>query len=48
MSAPSLKVRHLIKHFPLGGGLFGRQRNVVRAVDGVRLEVRSVETIGFV
>ena len=38
--APSLEVRHLVKHFPLGGGLFRRQKHVVRAVDGVSFDVR--------
>ena len=47
-AAPSLEVRHLVKHFPLGGGLFGRQRNVVRAVDGVSFDVRRGETLGVV
>ena len=47
-AAPSLEVRHLVKHFPLGGGLFGRQRNVVRAVDGVSFDVGRGETLGVV
>jgi oligopeptide transport system ATP-binding protein len=47
-AAPSLEVRRLVKHFPLGGGLFGRQRNVVRAVDGVSFDVGRGETLGVV
>ena len=47
-AAPSLEVRHLVKHFPLGGGLFRRQRNVVRAVDGVSFDVGRGETLGVV
>src|SRR5215218_540310 len=39
-------------HFPVGGSLFdrlgGREREVVRAVDGVDLEIRRGETLGLV
>ena len=43
-----LQIEGLKKHFPLGGGLFGRPRAVVHAVEGVNLEVRQGETIGVV
>src|SRR4051812_19265170 len=46
--APSLEVRDLVKHFPVRGGLFKRQRNAVRAVDGVSFDVRRGETLGVV
>ena len=36
------------KYFPLKGGLLGRVRNFVRAVDGVSLEVLRGETLGIV
>lgn len=42
-----LKVRGLVKHFPLKEGLFGK-RIVVRAVDGVDLYLRRGETLGLV
>ena len=46
-TAPSLlKVDNVVKHFTVGGGLFGGQ--VVRAVDGVSFEVRAGETLGLV
>ena len=32
---PLLEVRHLVKHFSRGGGLFGPPPVVVRAVDDV-------------
>jgi peptide/nickel transport system ATP-binding protein len=38
----------LSKHFHVGGGLFGRGRRTVRAVDDVSLRVMPGETIGLV
>ncbi len=43
-----LKVEGLTKYFPVRGGIFGRRRGNVRAVDGVDLAVRSGETLGLV
>jgi len=45
---PLLSVRGLVKHFPLKGGLFGRRRARVQAVDGVDFLVRKGETLGIV
>ncbi len=45
---PLLRVRGLRKYFPLRGGRGGRNRPVVRAVDGVSLEIRRGETLGLV
>ena len=44
--ATLLEVRDVSVHFPIGAGFFGGQ--VVRAVDGVSLEVRAGETMGLV
>ena len=41
-----VRVEDVVKHFPIGTGLFGGQ--VVRAVDGVSFEVRAGETLGLV
>ncbi len=41
-----VRVEDVVKHFPIGTGLFGGQ--VVRAVDGVTFEVRGGETLGLV
>ncbi len=48
MSAPLLEVRDLKVHFPIGGGLLGRPRGWVRAVDGVSFSVRRGSTFGIV
>ena len=50
MSAPEfiLEVHSLVKHFEVGGGLFGGARAVVKAVDGVSFEIRRGETLGLV
>ena len=42
-----LEVRGLVKHFPLGGSIFGRQPKV-HAVDGVDFSVAKGETLGLV
>jgi peptide/nickel transport system ATP-binding protein len=45
---PLLLARGLRKHFPVGGGLLGRGRKVVRAVDDLTLSVAKGETLGVV
>jgi oligopeptide/dipeptide ABC transporter ATP-binding protein len=46
---PLVHVRDLVKHFPVGSGLFRRgSGEVVHAVDGVSIEVRRGETLGIV
>lgn len=49
MTDPVLSVRNLQKHFPTKrGGLFNAQRGVVKAVDGLSLDVYPGETVGLV
>ena len=48
MTAPLLRARDLTKRFPLRGGLLGRTRAWVRAVDGVSFDVSPGETLGIV
>ena len=43
-----LEVRDLVKHFSVGGGLFGGRQGTVRAVDGVSFALRRGETLGLV
>jgi oligopeptide/dipeptide ABC transporter ATP-binding protein len=45
---PLLSVRGLTKHFPIGGGLFSKQKGAVRAVEGVSFEMQPGETLGLV
>ena len=43
-----LSVEDLAVHFPVGGGLLGRGRRLLRAVDGVDLELKRGECLGLV
>jgi oligopeptide/dipeptide ABC transporter ATP-binding protein len=43
-----LEINDLVKHFPLGGGLFFRPTAWVRAVDGVSFTVSPAESFGLV
>jgi oligopeptide/dipeptide ABC transporter ATP-binding protein len=47
-SPPLLEVRHLVKHFTVGGGMFGGSHGLVRAVDDVSFVIPPGETLGLV
>ena len=48
MNVPLLEVRDLHKHYPVRGGIFGRNVGMVRAVAGVNLTVHAGQTLGLV
>src|SRR5215218_7904995 len=43
-----LRVEDLAVHFPVGGGLLGGGRRLLRAVDGIDLELKRGECLGLV
>ena len=48
MAEPLLRVKNLVKHFPIKGGLFSREVARVHAVDGVTFAINAGETLGLV
>ncbi|WP_395687719.1 ABC transporter ATP-binding protein [Caenimonas koreensis] len=48
MTEPLLRVKDLVKHFPIKGGVFQRQVDKVHAVDGVSFDIAQGETLGVV
>ncbi|HKG56895.1 MAG TPA: dipeptide ABC transporter ATP-binding protein [Candidatus Limnocylindrales bacterium] len=47
-TTPLVEIRHLVKHFPIKGGILQRTVGVVQAVDDVSFEIRRGETLGLV
>lgn len=45
---PILTVKDLCRYFPVYGGFFGREKDKVRAVDGVSFELYKGKTLGLV
>jgi oligopeptide/dipeptide ABC transporter ATP-binding protein len=43
-----LEAANIVRHFPLGGGLLGGGRRLVRAVDGVSFVIEAGTTLGLV
>ncbi len=43
-----LKVSHLVKHFPVRGGVFRTVKDWVKAVDGVSFQIAAGQTLGLV
>ena len=46
--APMLRLRNLVKHFPLGGGVLSKPTALVRAVEDVSLDLQKGESFGLV
>lgn len=46
--APLVKATNLVKHFPITGGVLGREVARVHAVNGVDLEIHKGECVGLV
>jgi len=45
---PLISIKELTVHFPVRQSLFGRARQVIKAVDGVSLDIFAGETLGLV
>ena len=45
---PLVKVRNLVKHFPITAGIFKRQVGAVKAVDDISFDIYPGETLGLV
>ncbi len=48
MTEPLLRVKNLVKHYPVKGGFFSRELERVHAVDGVSFDILPGETLGLV
>jgi len=48
MAEALLRVKNLVKYFPIRGGLFSREVGRVHAVDGVSFDILRGETLGLV
>ena len=48
MTEPLLRVGHLVKNFPVRGGLLAGSRDQVHAVDDISFEIEAGETLGLV
>ena len=46
--APLVRARDLARHYPVGGGVFRKASRVIRAVDGVSLDIARGETLALV
>jgi len=43
-----IEVRNLVKHYEVSGGLFSRNKKVIKAVDGIDFDIKAGETPGLV
>ena len=43
-----IEVKNLVKHFEVSGGLFSRNKRIIKAVDGIDFEIKAGESLGLV
>jgi peptide/nickel transport system ATP-binding protein len=43
-----IEVKDLVKHFEVSGGLFSRNKKIIKAVDGIDFDIKTGETLGLV
>ena len=43
-----IEVRNLVKHFEVSGGLFSRNKRIIKAVYGIDFEIKAGESLGLV
>ena len=48
MSDNLIEVSNLVKHFEISGGIFSRNKRVIKAVDGIDFEIKAGESLGLV
>ncbi len=48
MSDNLIEVKNLVKHFEISGGIFSRNKRVIKAVDGIDFEIKAGESLGLV
>ena len=48
MSNNLIEVRNLVKHFEVSKSVFSRNKKIVKAVDGIRFDIKAGETLGLV
>ena len=43
-----IEVRNLVKYFEVSGGIFSRNKRIIKAVDGIDFNIKAGETLGLV
>ena len=43
-----IEVRNLVKYFEVSGGIFSRNKRIIKAVDGIDFDIKAGETLGLV
>ena len=48
MSDNLIEVKNLVKHFEISGGIFSRNKRVIKAIEGIDFEIKAGESLGLV